>query len=256
MKRILITLLCGIIFLTACGQSSLATQVTPFPAVEAGTLTSSSVPTYTRTTAPTITPAASITPLPTIPTFTPTFDARTIVTVTPAPKAECRQENPNLVPVFPIRTNQNFFIENNTEILQYLNAVGELKRAAKSLSFAFQGNTFITEDVTGDNIPELVFVDYAEEPKLHVFLCDGGQYRDALPDISDDLTGYSTAISATVNDLNKNGIPDILLRTSCSRGLGCTSLFILEWNGTEFINLIKPREIFEGSTEVQIEDIN
>ncbi|MCG2788039.1 MAG: hypothetical protein L6461_23370 [Anaerolineae bacterium] len=31
----------------------------------------------------------TITPLPTIPTFTPTFDVRTIVTATLAPKAEC-----------------------------------------------------------------------------------------------------------------------------------------------------------------------
>jgi len=250
-KYILCFIITGIFLLTACGHTLPATQATPIPVVKQAT----STPSPTNTFISAATQTASITPLPTIPTFTPTFDVSTIVTVTPAPKAECPRENLNLVPVFPARTNQNFFIENREEILQYLNVGGGLKEAAERLLTVY-GDPAIVEDVTGDNIPELVFVDYTKEPKLHVFSCHNGQYQDILPDISDGLTGYSTAISATVNDLNQNGISDILLKTNCSRGLGCTSLFILEWDGTEFINLIKPREIFEGTAERNIEDIN
>jgi hypothetical protein len=227
LKQIMMSLLGGILFLTTCGQASPVTRTAPVPVVDRATSTSSPIP--TNTSVPTETPTATITPLPTIPTFTPTFDVSTSITVMPAPKAECPRENPNFMPTFPIRTDQNFFIENSIESLQYLNAGGELIRATERLSLAFHGNPPIPEDVTGDNTPELVFVDYAEEPKLHIFLCDSGQYRDILPDISDNLTGYSTAIQATVNDLNRNGISDILLRTSCSRDLFCTSLFILEW---------------------------
>jgi len=83
------SLLSGMLFLTACGQASPAIQTAPIPVVGKATSTLSSTPTNTSTSVPIETPTATITPLPTIPTFTPTFDARTIVTVTPAPKAEC-----------------------------------------------------------------------------------------------------------------------------------------------------------------------
>ncbi len=88
MKRIIIILLTGTLFLTACGQTPCLTQPTSIPVIEQ-TSSPSPLPTSTQTPIPSATPTASITPLPTIPTFTPTFDASTIVTVTPAPKAEC-----------------------------------------------------------------------------------------------------------------------------------------------------------------------
>lgn len=255
MKPLLTALLIGIFFLTACGGTPLQTQTAP--ASVSNNLTSTPSPTPTRTLIPSATPTASVTPLPTIPTFTPTFDVSTIVTVTPAPKAECPKENPSLMPSFPIRTDENYFLENSAEILQYLNDGGELKKAVERLKkTAPSYSPPIIEDVTGDKIPELVFVDYAVEPKLHVFSCADGQYRNISPDISDDLTGYSTAIQAMVNDPNQNGITDILLITSCSRALGCTSLFILEWNGSEFTNLTEPREIYVGGADIKVQDVN
>jgi hypothetical protein len=36
----------------------------------------------------------------------------------------------------------------------------------------------------------------------------------------------------------------------------CSVLLYLYWNGSEFVNLIEPREIFEGSTDTKIEDVN
>jgi hypothetical protein len=85
-----------ILLLTACGQTSHPTQPVPVSITDNVTTTPSPLPTFTQTSILTATPTASVTPLPTIPTFTPTFDARTIVTVTPAPKAECPKENPNI----------------------------------------------------------------------------------------------------------------------------------------------------------------
>jgi hypothetical protein len=79
--------------LTACRQS------TPVHVIDNATSTPSPIPTATptRTALPSATPSASITPLPTIPTFTPTFDVSTIITVTPALKAKCPKENPKLL---------------------------------------------------------------------------------------------------------------------------------------------------------------
>src|SRR5258705_10853472 len=87
MKRNLMSLLGGLLFLSACGQISPATKTVPISIVDEATSTPSPIPTNTSLPTETLTP--SITPLPTIPTFTPTFDARTIVTVKPGPKAEC-----------------------------------------------------------------------------------------------------------------------------------------------------------------------
>src|ERR1044071_9747841 len=95
MKQIMTGLLCGILFLAACAP---AIQSTPAPIIDNTTATPSPLPTATRTALPAATLTASITPLPTIPTFTPTFDVSTIVTVTPAPTAECQKEDSTLKP--------------------------------------------------------------------------------------------------------------------------------------------------------------
>ncbi|HSM71454.1 MAG TPA: hypothetical protein VK851_07920 [Anaerolineales bacterium] len=92
MKRIMLGLLSGTLFLTACA----GTPPIPQP------ITVSETPSPAHTSQPSSTPTITITPLPTIPTFTPTFDVSTIVTVTPAPKAECPEENPELVADFSV----------------------------------------------------------------------------------------------------------------------------------------------------------
>jgi len=90
LKQILISLLGGILFLTACGQAPTSNIPTALiSATESNTIpssTSSPLPTKTpreRAVEPTTTPHP-VTPLPTIPTFTPTFDVSTIIIVTPA----------------------------------------------------------------------------------------------------------------------------------------------------------------------------
>jgi len=86
MKRIVVVLIGFIWLVSACAPVN---QSAPVPVIDNATATPSPLQTATRTSPPTATPTASITPLPTIPTFTPTFDVSTILTVPPAPKAEC-----------------------------------------------------------------------------------------------------------------------------------------------------------------------
>lgn len=75
MKNLVIGLLIGAFFLAACGGTPPLTQPTPASSIDNSTSTPSSpLPTATRTLLPSATPTASVTPLPTIPTFTPTFD--------------------------------------------------------------------------------------------------------------------------------------------------------------------------------------
>jgi hypothetical protein len=109
-------------------------------------------------------------------------------------------------------------------------------------------------DLTGDSKDELVFIDFSSEPKLHIFSCANGQYIEFKPNTN--LTGYSEAISFEIDDLNENGLPDIILLTSCSRAPLCRFLTIFEWDGSGFSNRIGPIEIFEGLLEKEIIDIN
>ncbi|MFN8427532.1 MAG: hypothetical protein U0X87_14895 [Anaerolineales bacterium] len=115
MRKILFVLVIMIFLLSACGQS------TPVPVVDDVTPTPALTLTSTATLLPSATPTASITPLPTIPTFTPTFDVSTILTVTPAGKAECPKENSSLIPDFQI---DYYSSEADQKIPEFLNKGG------------------------------------------------------------------------------------------------------------------------------------
>src|SRR5262245_3681961 len=74
LKRILMSLLSGALFLTACGQTSPGAQTPLTSVVNEATAIPSPIPKNTSTSISTEAPTATITPLPTIPTFTPTFE--------------------------------------------------------------------------------------------------------------------------------------------------------------------------------------
>ena len=128
LKQFLTAVMSGIVILTACAPAGTATPV--FITQEA-TATPSPIPTSTNTSLPTGTPTPSITPLPTIPTFTPTFDASTIVTVTPAPKAECLKEDHSLKPDFEF-DNRTIGVEQ--KILDFLNEGGSIQKITTTLA--------------------------------------------------------------------------------------------------------------------------
>jgi hypothetical protein len=63
LKQILVSLLGGILFLTARGQTSYVTPTTTIPIISSATATPSPNPTNISTSVPTETPTAPITPL-------------------------------------------------------------------------------------------------------------------------------------------------------------------------------------------------
>jgi hypothetical protein len=127
MKQIWMSVLGGILFLTACGQTLPAAHTTSIPVADTVKATPSPIPINTITTTPTETLTTSITPLPTIPTFTPTFDVSKIVTVTPAPPATCPKENPKIVAEFATPNSYGSYEPYRApEVLDYLNAGGTL----------------------------------------------------------------------------------------------------------------------------------
>ena len=221
MKQFILLLLSWNLLITACGQTSPLTQPTPASITDNPATTSSPLPTATQTAFPTITATASITPLPTIPTFTPTFDVRTIVTVTPALKAECPKEDPSVVAKFATPDSYvSYEIYSTSEILDYLNSGGTLDRLQDS------GLDEIA-DITGDGLHEVVYKSFG----YSFFGCKDGQYQDLF-----DFAGDFGVELADVLDLNKNGIPEITLYDIVHYGY--TDVFVFEWDGNKFRSLI------------------
>lgn len=220
--------------LVSCAPSGTSAPVI----VEKVTYTSSPPPTNTIISVPTETLTASVTRLPTIPTFTPTFDASTIVTVTPAPKAECPQvakiENPDLS-FFDFSFEQQ---ENRAKaeenILNFLNNYGPLPLVE---ALQKQGDTMNEDyallDLTNDDVQEFA----VRAGAFYIFGCHKGIYETLLilpPD------GYLTPPNIVdMDDVNANNIPDITFRLTTG-SQGGRDYQIYEWDGNVFKNLLTP----------------
>ena len=259
---------CHIIFtvtflLSACGQ----TPPPPQPTVAAGTLqsvpviddsttTPSPLPIATQTIQPAATLTASITPLPTIPTFTPTFHARTIVTVTPAPAAECPKINSGLQPDLDLPerlTIESPFVENfDDRFLGYVINGGDYRKVREEIrNFNEKSELDLTfepiiQDITEDSVPEIIFGDFDVFPAVHIFSCLQGKYEDFVP-----LTAADTAWPITfygLFDLNANGIPEVLLHSRNWIG-------IFEWNDENF-TFLNPNMDETGEVAYEFQDID
>ena len=120
LKQILIAFLSGVLMVTACAPAVIGT---PVSVTQEPTSTQFPIPANTSTSIPTTTPTASITPLPTIPTFTPTFDTSTLVTVTQVQKAKCLEIDSTIKVENYLPRKLEYPSPNTTEtILDFLNA--------------------------------------------------------------------------------------------------------------------------------------
>ena len=247
------SLLSGILFLTACGQTLPVTQTALVPAVDKATTTSSPIPTNTSTPVPTETPTATITPLPTIPTFTPTFDTSTITTITPAPKAECPKENRSLKPDFQLEYYSN---DADRKIPEFLNKGGAISIMVNEMSKVYNEYAYRFTDVTNDQTPELIFDGFEKlYDTFYILRCQHGQY---VVFSGQDAMGVSLGNAIyTIIDMNKNGMPEIVIYKESGTGGGDYHFFIGEWNGKTFVNLAP--ELYLGAVDeskIEIRDIN
>ena len=207
--------------------ASTATLTAPTPTAS---LASNATPYPTETLAP-----PTITPLPTIPTFTPTFDARTIVTATPAPKAVCPKEDPAVKINFliPIKFNEENVsspqLMNDKKVLAYLNKGGSLSNLLAALQAGAMADRYRFQDFTGDGVKDLL-IDHFLGPNpysdIRIYSCIDGTYK-SFSAIEDDWAPLQYASILGIKDLNKNGIPEIVIAVR-------PALLILEWQGSDF----------------------
>lgn len=236
--------------LTACAP---AVTVTPIFLTQESTATQSPTPTSTNTSIPSATPTASITPLPTIPTFTPTFDARTIVTATAVSKAECPKENSLLKLHFKF---DDYSIDSDQEIPKFLNSGGTMETIINEFSKGYGQGYYRLTDVTNDGIPDLIFDGFRQlYDTFYILWCQDGRYA-VFSGEGNMGVSMGNRIYQIV-DMNKNGIPEIVIYKSGCTGGGCYQFFIGEWNGETFVNLA-PELYLDAvhESKIQIQDIN
>jgi len=236
LKQVLMSVLGGMLFLTACGQTS-STQITPIPVVDKITATPSPIPTNTNTSVPTETLTSTITPLPTIPTFTPTFNASTIVTITPAPKAECPKIDSTIRVKDYLPEKLEYPSPDTTaKILDFLNTGGDGQALVTRFEQIYPdggdyrgGYGFY--DVTGDHVPEFLFVELKFDGKPVIFSCQNGRYE-----LLATLSGKHDSVEYTFQTeaLNMNGIPEIIVTGTDGVSFPQSIIYIFEWNGQTF----------------------
>jgi len=170
------------------------------------------------------------------------FDVSTILTQTPSPATHCPNQDNTLVPGFAALFNKNTRFDQNIErdiegpILDFLNKGGSPKAVVDAFNNGLEGSgsKSFQQDLTNDNVPELVIGDIL----LHIFGCQAGKYVLLLKLDPGGFIADSRILF--IKDMNINGMPDLVV----SEWIGDFNLYvpethrILEWDGVRFKDLI------------------
>jgi hypothetical protein len=119
-------------------------------------------------------------------------------------------------------------------VLDYLNSGGSVQAISSAINqnSDHADSRFQAKDVTGDDIPELIF---ANGIGIDVFGCQNSTYqRIGL------MTGGNKAGSSiiAVTDINLDGMAEIVSYLNGCMGDRCPFISVSEWNGNEFQELI------------------
>lgn len=224
MKRLIIGLFVFALLASSCAPAE--NQGTSLPVANSATSTPSPLPTATAT--------ASVTPLPTIPTFTPKFDASTILTVTPAPRAECptEKQNQSTTHLFP-ESGEPYDKTYIDRILEFLNDGGTVNTLVSELNRPSKwgrayGDLTLT-DITNDGVPELFITILFS----HFVLKCESQIYEIIYKRDDVISG--TILSTS--DLNRNSILELHVSISPCADTFCPEMWLYEWDGKELTTI-------------------
>jgi hypothetical protein len=268
MRRLVLLLALFPILLTGCAPAltviPAASETPVLAAIEPAT------PAPTKTLIPTSTPAPetlspgtpTITPLPTIPTFTPTFDVRTIVTATPAPKAECPKEDDSVwvnlkaFDPFGVYEESQLAAQRSAQLLDLLNQ--GLKTSSLLTELKNKQFEYLYIDFTGDGVKDVLLKDLR---RFHIFYCAGGSYK-----LFTENRFYEPYDLPTIKivDLNKDGLPEIIARDFVYGLLGQLIYMIDGWNGKNFVDLalenpeweVGINNVHPKKLELELKDVN
>jgi hypothetical protein len=152
------------------------------------------------------------------------------------------------------------YIDSVETILDYLNQGGKLGELQKT--FTNFNIPFAVKDITNDGDQDLLIVYGSGGIRQFVILfwCEAGHYDFFPKDLAETETLISEAIRTySINDLNKNGVPEVL---SVGDGRAGLNINLLEWNGESFIDLTSSETKFNAymagasSDDFELMDIN
>ena len=193
-------------------------------------------------------------------TITPTPTPSPNITMTPLPFNACPTTDEEYRYPFPEEVDETEKLAG--DILEALNNGLSLTNLQKNLSqIEIIGNMFppqtsegkpmpyliaFAQDLTGDGVEEIVFINRKIEHfllpwTLHVFSCQQGKYAMTFHQNIDEFESYD------LRDLNNNGIPEIIIHHYHLPMQGPWLLYIFEWDGEYFRNLIPPGQASTNS---------
>ncbi|RPI32928.1 MAG: hypothetical protein EHM70_07575 [Chloroflexota bacterium] len=209
----------------------------PIPSIE--WIFAAASPTPTSTAAP-----GSPTPVHTLPaTATPMkvhppepYSPPGVVS-TLSPAAKCPKADPYLVPGFT-SLSKDEWPDLEIPILDYLNSGGTLDPLLIVLKDAGWKPEVLRSDFTRDGVPELAI----RITGLYVYGCSKGKYQTLLKVTSESRT-YPPAIILNM-DMNRNGVPEIVVNRQDAALTPTSAVQILEWDGRAFHNQVTQPDIW------------
>ncbi|MGB8980629.1 MAG: hypothetical protein WCC12_02025, partial [Anaerolineales bacterium] len=187
------------LFICAIILAACSTQATP-----AVPVTKAVVPVETQVEVSVVDPTE--TPTQTLVPPTPTLDLIYVSTHTPQPAATCPSINGKLRASFGhiFKDKKAPYHDARTAVLNFLNEGGDPRVAAGKLA---EDNVVASLlDLTHDGVPEFVL----PSGYLTVFGCRNGQYVNLL-DIPPSEDAQMTAVPLAIQDLNQNGLLELLI---------------------------------------------
>jgi hypothetical protein len=189
---------------------------------------SNQFPVLTSTNPPTPSPFPTLTPYP-------TFEIKDVKTHTPFPPAQCPPSDPNhkLSPEISAEiTSSSNFGPIAQKALEEGASFDQVMKTFNQIPLSQRADELSLMDVTGDGVPELVI---EQVFNLVVIGCNNGRYTTIL-DFNPTHNWPPSLVTA--QDMNLNGIPDMVLTYDVTSGSN-TVVDILEWNGAEFRSMIQ-----------------
>jgi hypothetical protein len=154
----------------------------------------------------------------------------------PAPKAECPTIDPTIMIEDYLPEKLEYPSHNTTaKIVEFLNKGGNGETLVKRLDEIYpKGNYrggYAFRDVTGDQVPEFLYVELNYEGKPIIFSCKSKSF-ELLAILSGEHDFWDYALE--LDDLIKDGIPEIIVTGTDGVSFPQSKIYIFEWNGQKF----------------------
>lgn len=251
MKQFLI--LSCIALLSACQPLAVNSLTTtpnqvpqPFSGAEAGI---SVTPFLSITSTSTPVPSETSTSLP-----PKSFNLAIIQTFTPSSPAQCPEEDLSLEldikSIYEAADSVDPNQQMTQKLLAFLNSGGSLQSILPAYERYSGGQIdplFKVQDVTGDNIPELIF---PFGIWINIFGCKDGEYELlSIDTYGSDLGGVDLL---EIVDINRDGLAEIVVYFNGCMGNRCPTVRVYEWGGKDFQDLIANRFSSDGCSSLSV----